>query len=146
MSMDRTSKLIFWRFVLFGLFGLLLEVFFTAIAGLIKRDITLQGHSSLWMMLDYGLIGLLYPPVQGLLLKMHMVRFLRAAMYMCLIFLVEYLSGRLFASFGLRLWDYSNYSYNLDGYITLWYAPLWYLLGYSLEWLFPKFDRMAGCL
>lgn len=144
--MDRTSKLIFWRFVLFGLFGLLLEVFFTAIAGLIKRNVTLQGHTSLWMMLDYGLIGLFYPPVQGLLMKMGMARFLRAAIYMGLIFLVEYVSGHLFASAGLRLWDYSDYPYNLDGHITLLYAPLWYLLGYSLEWLFPKFDRVASCL
>ena len=144
--MDRTSKLIFWRFTLFGLFGLLIEVFFTAVAGLVKGDINLRGHTSLWMMLDYGLIGLLYPPVQGLLLKMGMARFLRAAMYMGLIFLVEYVSGRLFVSFGLRLWDYSHLPYNLDGQITLCYAPLWYILGYSLEWLFPKLDRVAGSL
>lgn len=144
--MDRTSKLIFWRFVLFGLFGLLLELFFTAIVGLKDGNFNLRGHSSLWMMLDYGLIGLFYPPVQGVLLKMGMVRFLRAAIYMGLIFLVEYVSGRIFVSAGLRLWDYSHLSYHLDGHITLLYAPLWYLLGYSLEWLFPKFDRVANSL
>lgn len=144
--MDHPSKLIFWRFVLLGLFGLLLEVFFTALMGLRHGDVNLQGKTSLWMMIDYGLIGLLYPPIHGLLLKMGMARFLRAGMYMGLIFLVEYVSGRIFVSFGLQLWDYSHLPYNLDGQITLLYAPLWYTLGYSLEWLFPKFDRVASCL
>ena len=145
--MDRTSKLIFWRFVLWGLFGLLLEVIFTAIVGLVREHhVDLVGRTSLWMMLVYGLIGLLYPPVQGLLVKLKFQRFLRAAVYMGLIFLIEYASGRVFASFGLRLWDYSDLPYNIEGHITFIYAPLWFTLGYSLEWLFPKFDRVAGCL
>ncbi|MGD9128179.1 MAG: hypothetical protein PVH19_12450 [Planctomycetia bacterium] len=142
--MDNTSKLIFWRFLIWGLFGLLLEVVFMAATELIQNhDVRLQGATSLWMILVYGLIGLLYPPIKSVLEKLKFQRFLRAGIYMGLIFLVEYLAGRIFLSFGLQLW---NYDQLLEGNHLLLYAILWYLLGYSLEWLYPKFDRIANNL
>ena len=49
------NQLLFW-----GMFGLSLEIFFTAIVDLFsKKDFNLKGHTSLWMFPIYSL-GLTY--------------------------------------------------------------------------------------
>ena len=51
----KINYLLFW-----GLFGLITEIFFTALVNLIsKKDFNLTGHTSLWMFPIYSL-GLTY--------------------------------------------------------------------------------------
>ncbi len=134
------------RFFLFALIGLLMEVFFTAIAHLVQGDWNMRGSTSPWMMLDYGLLGVLTAPIRDALQRKGVPLAGRAAVYMLGIFLIEYVSGIAFTAAGLRIWDYSHYPYNLHGQITLLYAPLWFGLGLGVECLYRKVDAITVLL
>ena len=134
------------RFLLFALIGLLIEVFFTAIGRGIGGDWNLRGNTSPWMMLDYGLLGVLLWPIYTRLKAAGIPLFLRAAVYMLGIFIIEYISGMIFTAFGLRIWNYDDKAYNLHGQITLLYAPFWYALGLVLEPLHRRVDAVAVLL
>lgn len=145
--MNENAKRAAVRFVLFALLGLLLEVFFTASGSLLRGNWNMRGHTSPWMMLDYGLLGVLVLPISGRLKAWHVPLVARAVVYMLLIFLVEYVSGMIFTHLlGLRIWDYSQMRYNLHGQIVLSYAPFWFLLGLFAEHLHRKIDAFAVVL
>ncbi len=133
------------RFLIFALLGLVMEVLFTGISSLISHgNISMRGHSSPWMMLDYGLLGIVTPWLRNPLKAKKVPLPLRAVVYMIGIFFVEYVSGILFHKvLGLRIWDYSNLPFNLHGQITLLYIPFWYALGLGLEKLYEWVDKTA---
>lgn len=134
------------RFFLFALLGLLMEVFFTATGSGLGGNWNITGKTSPWMMIDYGLLGVLLEPIGGPLIRRGVPLFLRAAVYMLLIFVVEYISGIIFTACGLSIWNYSHLPYNLHGQITLLYAPFWYGLGFAVETLYRKIDAIAVLL
>ncbi|MCX8065830.1 MAG: putative ABC transporter permease [Candidatus Hydrogenedentes bacterium] len=142
---EKNPKRVLIRFFIFALLGLNMEVFFTSISGLITNgNFSLRGHTSLWMMLDYGLLGILTPWIRDFLLRRKIPLVGRAVVYMCGIYLVEYLSGILFHKvIGLNIWDYSSLPLNLHGQITLVYLPLWFALGLGIETLYEWVDRIA---
>ena len=131
------------RVLLFALFGLLIQVFFTSTDRLRSGNWVMYGHTSPWMMLDYGLLGIAVGPICTYLSRKHIPLLGRAVVYMLGIFLVEYVSGHIFTYFGLHIWDYSNLPLNLQGQITLTFAPLWYFLGLWLEFLYRRIDACA---
>lgn len=140
-------KRVLARFLIFGLMGLLLEVFFGASNQLLRMNWNLRGSTSPWMMLDYGLFGIILMPVAEPLKRRGVPLPARAFLYMLVIFLVEYVSGVIFHfGMGLRIWDYSNKPLNLHGQITLYYAPGWYLLGLVAESLYKRVDACAVVL
>ena len=100
----------FVRFIMFAVLGLTMEVLFTGIGGLISyRNISMNGHSSPWMMIDYGLLGIITPWFRNPLKAKKVPLPFRAVVYMIGIFVVEYVSGIIFHKvLGLRIWDYSN--------------------------------------
>jgi uncharacterized membrane protein len=134
------------RVLLFALFGLLIEVFYTATASLVRGHWDMRGGTSPWMMLDYGLLGLAVGPLSGALCAKRIPLALRAVVYMLGIFLVEYVSGVLFTAFGLHIWDYSDLPLNLQGQITAMFIPLWYALGLFVEYLYRRVDACAVVL
>jgi uncharacterized membrane protein len=140
------TKRVVVRFFLFALLGLLMEVFFTATFSGIGGNINLRGSTSPWMMLDYGLLGVVLLPIQRRLQDWKFPLPARAFVYMLGIFFIEYVSGLLFVAAGLRIWDYSDYAYNLHGQITLLYAPFWFALGLGVETLHRKVDAIAVLL
>lgn len=133
------------RFFLFALLGLNMEVFFTSISSFISgQDYNLRGHTSLWMMVDYGLLGILTPWVRDFLKRMSIPLIGRAFVYMIGIFTVEYFSGIIFHKvIGLKIWDYSSLPLNIHGQITLLYIPLWFALGLGIETLYDWIDTIA---
>jgi len=135
------------RFFLFALLGLLIEVFFTATAGLINdQNYNLRGSTSPWMMLDYGILGIATLPISTWLISRRVPLVGRAVVYMVGIFVIEYFSGLLFTAAGLRIWNYDHLAYNLHGQITLLYAPFWFALGLGIETLHRRVDAMAVTL
>lgn len=134
------------RFLLFALIGLLMEVFFTAISHGVGGSIDLRGSTSPWMMFDYGILGIALMPLKTFLEKYGLPLPARAFVYMLGIFLVEYVSGRIFVAAGLHVWDYSHLPYNLHGQITLLYAPFWFGLGLVVEALHRRVDAIAVLL
>jgi len=126
--------------------GLLLEVFFTAVLAGYRGNWNLHGQTSPWMILDYGLLGLVLMPVARPLIRRGVPLALRAAVYAAGIFAVELVSGWVFDLCGLTIWDYSHLPWNLGGYITAVYTPLWYALGLVVEPLYRKVDAVAVVL
>ncbi|MGC8738165.1 MAG: putative ABC transporter permease [Candidatus Hydrogenedens sp.] len=136
------------RFIIFALFGLVLEVFMSSIDGLIFHDnVNLRGHTSLWMIFDYGLIGILTPWLRNPLKAIGIPFPVRAFVYMLIIFIVEYFSGLIFHKIlGLNIWNYSQFRYNLHGQITLEFVPVWYTLSLTIEKLYEWVDKASWAI
>lgn len=129
-----TNKLkIFCKnFLLCGLCGWCMEILFTALHSLKRRDLRLTGSTSLWMFPIYGCACLL-APFKRLFAKMHLSRPVRGLFYMSLIFSAEYLSGRLLWKHDLCPWDYVKSRFHIHRIIRLDYAPWWFLAGLFFE-------------
>ncbi len=143
------------RFVIFALIGLLIEVFFTWQGRIFRGELSAHGHTSPLMMIDYGLLGIVVIPIARLLTRKGIPLPLRAVVYMLGIYFIEFVSGWIFDLCGIRIWSYTNhtmqlfghkYPANLCGYITLYYAPFWWLLGLFAEYLNKKVDAVAALL
>ena len=141
--MSVQTKRVLLRFLFFALIGLLVEIFFTSLGRLQHGDINMKGHTSPWMMFDYGLLGIVTGPLMRSLKGVRVPLVGRAFVYMIGIFLVELVSGWVFDMCGIHVWDYSHLPLNVHGYITLTYAPLWYLLGLFVEFLYRRVDTTA---
>ena len=139
-------KRLLLRVLLFALLGLVFEVFFTDLGALLHGKIGRNGNTSLFMMLDYGILGVALGPIAEALKRRRVPLALRAVVYMLGIFFVEYTSGRLFTACGWIIWDYSGLKWNLHGQITLLYAPIWYCLGLGAEFLYRRVDACAAVL
>ncbi len=124
-----TPKL-FRNFLRCGLTGWCMELIFTALHALRRRDYTLKGTTSLWMFPIYGGAAFLAPLCRLLHQKNLPTRGLT---YTGIIFLAEYISGTLLTAKNLCPWDYSRSKWNVRGMIRLDYAPLWFLAGLLLE-------------
>lgn len=153
--MSLSTKRALWRFFMFGMIGLALEVFVGANGAMRGGNWSLRGASSPWMLPVYGLIGIVLDPIASRLRAKHLPLVFRAVVYMIAIFAVEYISGRIyhacgFIKFGARsmetIWDYSDRPYNLHGVITLTFIPTWYTLGLFLEFLYARVDACATAL
>lgn len=135
------------RFLIFALCGMLGEVFYTALLNGWNGNLNLHGQSSPWMMIDYGLLGVILMPIATQLKKLGLPLAARAFVYMLLIYLVEYVSGIIFTwGLGLRVWSYEGIPYNLHGQIMLYSAPIWYTLGLVAEYAYRKVDTIAVLL
>jgi uncharacterized membrane protein len=138
------AKRIAIRFFIFACIGLLLEVFYTAGIQLMNGNWNMHGSSSPWMMIDYGLLGIVTMWLARPMIARGVPLPARAVVYMLGIYIVEYVSGIIFTQvFGLRIWDYSSIPYNLHGQIMLLSAPFWYALGLGIELLYRWVDTCA---
>tara|TARA_B110001454_G_scaffold186466_1_gene183288 strand:+ start:633 stop:1040 length:408 start_codon:yes stop_codon:yes gene_type:complete len=122
------NQLLFW-----GIFGLIVEIFFTAIVDLFsKRDFNLKGHTSLWMFPIYSL-GLTYgfDVVQQIIPN----DFIRYLSYPLWIWLIEILVGYPASKIGIRIWDYRYLSNNKHwkGIISFIHFPIWIIFGILVE-------------
>lgn len=153
--MSVSLKRVFFRWLLFGMLGMIFEV--CVMAWAVGRDgnLSLRGASSPWMLPIYGLIGIVLEPISQPLIKRRVPLPLRAVVYMLLIFAVEYVSGMIFLYFGINqrgadnmhtVWDYGGTRYNLHGQIALEMAPTWYVFGLTLEFLYKRIDACAAVL
>ena len=86
------------NFLICGLTGWCMEILFTSMDALRRREMTLKGNTSLWMFPIYGSAALLKPICT--LLKNRPV-WLRGTTYMSLIYSMEYITGRLGSAPGI---------------------------------------------
>ena len=122
------NHLLFW-----GMFGLIIEVLFTALVGLItKKNYNLMGHTSIWMFPIYA-FGLTY----GFYFIKQIIPydFIRYFMYPFWIWGVEILIGYPTSILGIRIWDYRYLSDNKHwrGIISYVHFPVWILFGILVE-------------
>lgn len=118
------------NFLKCGLIGWCLEILFTSMDALRRRDMTLQGHTSLWMFPIYGSAAILSPVSRLLKGKSAMTRGLA---YMSLIFSIEYLTGRFLSRKKSCPWDYRRSRWNIGRVIRLDFAPYWFCVGLLYE-------------
>ena len=120
-----------WKnFLKCGLIGWCLEILFTSLAELARGNFTLIGTTSLWMFPIYG-TGALIGPLSHVL-KRYSTAF-RGIIYMLLIFVVEFLSGRFLTNHKICPWNYAKSGWNIREVIRLDYAPWWFLTGLLFE-------------
>lgn len=118
------------NFLKCGLTGWCLEILFTAVGALRRRDMTLKGNTSLWMFPIYGCAAI-FAPISRLLQKKTV--WFRGLTYMSIIFSMEYLAGKILRCRSLCPWDYGRSRWNLSRVIRLDYAPCWFAAGLLFE-------------
>ncbi len=125
------------NFIKCGVFGWCMEIVFTALDSLRRRDFRLKGTTSLYMFPIYGMAVLLTPLFH--LMKGKPV-WLRGLTYAGLIFTGEYISGSLLTKKTLCPWDYHRSKWHIKGIIRLDYLPFWSVAGLLFERLLTDRD------
>lgn len=125
----------FKNFVRCGIIGWCMEIIFTSLNSLRRRNMRLQGTTSIWMFPIYGCAAFLAPVSR--LLKSRPV-WVRGITYMSLIFSAEYLTGALLQRRSLCPWDYYRSRWNIKRLIRLDYAPYWFAAGLLFERILSK--------
>ena len=118
------------NFLRCGLTGWCIEIIFTSLGSLRRRDMRLVGNTSIWMFPIYGCAAFL-SPISRLLHKKSL--WVRGFTYMSLIFSAEYLTGSLLKRHNLCPWSYHRSRFNIGSLIRLDYAPFWFGAGLLFE-------------
>ena len=133
------------RFILYGLLGWCVEVFWSAIEeswlrG--KRDWRLKGQSYLW---SFPLYGHGRFPVRAVARRGAQPAVGGAWNdHVACIWLVEYAAGwTLRRSLGVCPWDYTTCRHHLRGLISWDYLPIWFVFGLILEYAHDKFVALT---
>ncbi|MGN0366539.1 MAG: hypothetical protein ACI4E5_11470 [Suilimivivens sp.] len=128
-------KTLIKNFLKCGLTGWCLEIIFTALHSLQKRDLKLMGHTSLWMFPIYGSACLLMPVFQ---LLRNIPVILRGSIYALCIFAGEYLAGQFLGKRKLCPWNYERSRWHIKKVVRLDYFPNWFLAGLLFERLLSE--------
>ena len=124
------------RFAIFGIIGWSMEVLWTGLGSLIRRDFRATSTTSIWMFFVYGSAAFFTPLIE-LIYPLPML--LRGGIYALCIFVVEYIVGMAMRRFDVCPWDYSTSKYSVQGIIRLDYAPVWFGVGLIFEYTFMRF-------
>ncbi len=126
--------------LLYGLLGMVVEVFFTAIA---EGKVQLAGKTYLWMLPIYSLGGLTLDISNNL----ELVLLYKLIFFTCEIFVIEYVSGFLLRRYtGICPWDYGNTKFSIHGLIRLDYFIFWFCLSGGWFLVNGKLYAMARTL
>ncbi|MCL2500062.1 MAG: hypothetical protein FWE90_06955 [Defluviitaleaceae bacterium] len=121
------------RFVIYGALGCLMEVMWTGLGALLKKEYTLRSTTSLWMFFIYGMVVFLEPIFR---LVAGWPFFLRGILYAVCILGGEFLTGSLLKKAALCPWDYTGSRYHVMGIIRWDYAPAWAVAGLFFEQIY----------
>ncbi|MCM1182110.1 MAG: putative ABC transporter permease [Roseburia sp.] len=113
-----------------GVIGWCIEIIFTALGALRRREMQLMGQTSLWMFPIYGCAAL-FKPLFLLIRKCPTA--VRGLIYALCIFTGEYTGGRLLDRHALCPWNYNRSKWHVKGLIRLDFLPFWCLAGLLFE-------------
>lgn len=128
------------HYVVYGLLGLLMEVFWTGFHSLLSGNLNLISSTSIWMFFIYG--GAVFlEPIHNKIRRYNI--FLRGIIWALLIFIIEFISGFVLEQLvGSCPWDYrSSTSYTIRGYIRFDYFPAWFVVGLTFEKIHDFLDE-----
>lgn len=128
------------NFFICGLTGWCLEILFTSLGSIQKKDLRLIGRTSVWMFPIYGMASIIKPVYARI---RNLPALIRSLIYAAGIFGFEFVSGSLLKKHHLCPWDYSNVPTNINGVIRLDYAPVWMLTGLIFERILARKDSSA---
>lgn len=121
------------RYIIYGLLGMNMEIFWTSLSGIGSTSNNLIGHTSVWMFFVYGLAVFVLEPVHNLIIDQNW--FFRGCVYTTLIFVIEFVAGSALRMFNVEAWNYTN-DLAVLGLIRLDYAPAWFAVGFIFEFLY----------
>lgn len=128
--------LITWKdFVKCGVIGWCMEIVFTAVGSLRRRELRLVGQTSLYMFPIYGCAAL-FKPVFFLVKRLSLP--LRGLLYAASILTAEFLSGKFLSKLSVCPWNYGRHRWHVDGLIRLDFLPLWSMAGLLYEHILTK--------
>src|SRR5690554_7384281 len=123
------------RFLVYGALGWIVEILWTGMGSILRRDPRLTATTYLWMFPIYGGGGLLFERVYQAIAGRPWI--LRGLVWVVAIFAVEYATGWLIRqAVGQSPWDYTGAPLALGALIRLDYAPAWFVLGLLYERLY----------
>ena len=123
-------------FIIYGLIGWCMEVFWTGLGSLIKKDFRATSTTSIWMFFIYGSTALFTPVISAISPLPVLVRGL---IYTSCIFFIEYCTGIFLKKLKMCPWDYSSSRFSVQGVIRLDYAPVWFVVGLGFEFAYLYF-------
>jgi len=118
------------KFLKCGICGWCMEILWTGFLAFRRREMKLEGQSSIWMFPIYGMAAFIAPIYQHLGKKSVLIRGLA---YTTVIFAGEYFTGSILKKHNMCPWDYEKAKLNYKGLIRLDYAPLWFCAGLFFE-------------
>ena len=121
------------NFIKCGTIGWCMEITFTALGALRRRELPLIGQTSLWMFPIYGCAAFFQP---AFLLLRHCHLLVRGTVYALSIFGAEYTSGRFLKKHELCPWNYNRCRWHVNGLIRIDFFPsgLWRDFCSSMYW------------
>jgi uncharacterized membrane protein len=126
------------RFLIYGLAGWSMEVFWTGLHSLVGGDLRLIGFSNLWMLFIYG-SAVFLEPIHDIIARWRWP--VRGLLWIVIIWGIEYTSGLLLVSIlGVYPWHYTG-PFAVDGLIMLSYAPAWLIAGLVFERIHKALDE-----
>lgn len=128
------------NFIKCGTIGWCMEITFTALGALRRRELPLVGQTSLWMFPIYGSAAF-FRPVFSLLRHCRLP--VRGTIYALFIFGAEYASGRILSTHGLCPWNYDRHHWHINGLIRVDYFPFWFLAGLAFERILTRHRKPA---
>ena len=118
------------KFFIYGILGLFMEIIWTGLGSLIKKDFKLRASTSVWMLFVYGLAVFLEPVCD---IAKPLPVYARGCAYVLCFFAIEFMTGAVLKKAKICPWDYSGSRFSLFGLIRFDYAPVWFLAGLVFE-------------
>ena len=128
--MKKTASINGKKFILCGLLGWCIEVVFTSMGALLRKDKKLTAKTSAWMFPIYGMaanISVIAPRIS------HWPTLFRGIFYGGAIMSAEYITGSLLKKLDACPWDYAGCKYTINDLVRLDYFPFWMLAGLLYE-------------
>jgi uncharacterized membrane protein len=136
----------FWRYFLYGVFGIFTEVIYTSIFDIIAiGNVKLVGVSSTWAFFIYATCLVLIEKMSVKLKRQNVPLLLRAFVYLFLNYFWEFSTGYILSLFDACPWNYEGvFDWHFMGLVTLEYSPLWYAGSILAEkFIIPRVNRLV---
>lgn len=118
------------NFCMCGIVGWCMEIIFTSVTNINRKDLRLMGKTSIWMFPIYGLAAVIQPVYAKI---KRWPTLCRGFLYSTGIMTCEFLSGSLLKKLKICPWDYTKAKYNIRGVVRLDFLPLWMMAGLVFE-------------
>lgn len=125
------------RFLIYGIIGWGIEIIWTGMSSIFSWDLRLIGYSNIWMFFIYG-SAVFLEPLHDIINRWNW--FIRGVLWVVTIWGIEYSSGLLlYTILGVHPWIYTG-PLAVDGFISLAYAPAWFIAGMVFERIHHTLD------
>lgn len=125
------------NFIRCGVTGWCIEIIYTALGALRRRELSLKGVTSLWMFPIYGAVSFFRPLFRR---TRRLPLPARGILYALLIWCGEYASGSFLQKKELCPWDYCRHRWHVHGLIRLDFFLYWCAAGLLFEKILTKED------